>query len=216
MHTAADLGALLDHLGAVDAVALSARLPAGVRRDVLAEGLPVGPEVRRAVVEWVVAHGAGEDRRALLGGPEPEAEADVLAALADVADPGLRTAVYLHPDASATLRRQMLAGGPGALPVPDELRTVLLGARSRQLLGPACGAADPELAAHAARVVRGPRRQPPPQAPDEVYAWLRGLFAAMPADFPGTFPELLATAAAATDTWPSTPTIRAGVPAWIP
>ncbi|WP_406290138.1 hypothetical protein [Embleya sp. NBC_00896] len=171
MKTATDLGALFDHLTAAEAVALLARLPAPRRHEVLAGPLPAAAKVRGEVVRWVVESGDADDCRALLGGFAPGAAA--LEALAGAADPAVRVAVYLHPDAPAALRRSMLAGGPGALAVPGELRDVLLGTRSRHLLGPAWDAADPAVAAHAARHVHGPRRQPPPQAPEDVYAWLR-------------------------------------------
>ncbi|GCE00153.1 hypothetical protein [Embleya hyalina] len=181
MYQSADLAALLDHLSPAEAVRLSTRLPAASRHEVLAEALPASPEVRAAIVAWAIEEGDGDDRDALIRGSAPNA--DVPEALAGAGDPALRVAAYLHPSATAALRRRMLAGGPDVPPVPEELRDRLLASRSRLLLGPARAAADRTIAAHAARHVRGPRRQPPPHAPEDVHAWFRASIPARPTDY---------------------------------
>ncbi|MCF2530335.1 hypothetical protein [Yinghuangia soli] len=167
-----DLAALLDHLTPAEASALVARLP-GARRSAMFGGpLPGDPDVRRTVLDWVVAHSSPADRTAVLTALAPS-EWRVFADLAVTPDPAVRTAVYLHWRTPAAVRRRMLAGGPGTLPVPAELRTALLTTSSRHLLGPARDAADPAIAAHARRKIHGPRCQPPPQDPAGVHAWLR-------------------------------------------
>lgn len=163
---------LLARLAADEALAVLERLPPGPRREFLVWGLPVRGEWRDALVRWVAGRGDTGDQRAALGNPHAGDRRDVVAALADAADPGIRTAVYLHPHADPVLRRRMLTDGPYAKSPPDELRRALLATRSRHLLGPARDAADPDIARHATREVRGPRYQEPPRIPAEAYAWL--------------------------------------------
>ncbi|MCF2530334.1 hypothetical protein [Yinghuangia soli] len=164
--------ALVEHLTAAEAAAFLARVPAAWCRDLLVAGYwPAGPKRRDAAMR-ALARTSVAEQHALLEGLDA-LEPCVLAALAQSPDPGIRTAVYQDPCLPDAVRRGMLAGGPGALPVPPELRALLFATKSRTLLGPALDAADPEIAARAARYVRGPRRQPPPQDPAGVHAWLQ-------------------------------------------
>ncbi|WP_436776722.1 hypothetical protein [Yinghuangia sp. YIM S09857] len=165
---------LATRLPVEDAVGLLARLPAAERHRALAGGLPDWGELREAVVRWVAAHGDAASQLAAIGAvPQYRfSRRDFVVALADAADPGVRTAVYLHPEADPVLRRRMLTDGPYAHSVPDTLRKTLLATRSRHLLGPARDAADPAIARRAAGFVRGPRFQPPPRTPKAVHAWL--------------------------------------------
>ncbi|MEU8132500.1 hypothetical protein [Streptodolium elevatio] len=165
---------LLARLAVDDAVELFARVPADLRRRALAGRLPEWGELREAIVRWVVAYGDAGSQLAALGDVPRyrNSRRDFVRALADAADPDVRTAVYLHPEADPVLRRRMLTVGPYAGSVPDGLRKALLATRSRHLLGPARDAADPAIARRAAALVRGPKFQPPPRTPAAVHAWL--------------------------------------------
>ncbi|MDI2131115.1 hypothetical protein [Yinghuangia seranimata] len=163
--TLTDLNCLLDHLPPGDAVALVERLPARRRREALAGMPPAEGEARRALLSWVVEHGGREDGLALLEHPLPRR--DVFEALATAPDPEVRAAAYMHPAAPTDVRRRMVAGRVGG-----PLKAALLATRSRRRLGPALDSANRDVAAHATRVVRGPRFQPVPQRPEAVHAWL--------------------------------------------
>lgn len=173
MNTSSATSHLLRRLEPDEAVRLLARMPGAQRHGVLVSGIPRRGPVRDAIVRWVAADGEPADQQAALrGGGSEDPRRDFVAALVDARDPDVRAAVYLHRAADPVLRRRILVDGPYADTVPDRIRDVLAATRSRHRLGPALDAADPALAAMAARRVHGPRWRPVPRDPAGLFAWL--------------------------------------------
>lgn len=158
------LALLLDACAPADHAAVLARLTPHTRHTLLRRGGPPAPEL----AAWALDHGDPADLRALARNPALDRRLlDRLAAVAADRDPATAALVYAHPTAPFTLRRRILATAPGA-----DVRALVLGSRTRRLLGPALDGPDPELAVHARTHVRGPHRRRPPNTPQALYAWL--------------------------------------------